>query len=212
MSDDQAITRRKVRGHWTEVCRTLASGEVKVTTCVCADAGASRKACSAAAGNKTPCRCFCHSDKPNQAPGPTGVTRMRVTIDALNPDGVGTKRTAEQATLTQVPVSGWMLAADWYALTTWLRTARPLHKVGLMIGHQERKDDEPWHSDLSSDDFPESPTPESLDAWAAARDNARDAMYAAVLARVDEFVAGFDFTAYGLAAFLAPVPAAPTEG
>ena len=57
-------TRRKVREHWTEVKRVIwRNGEpvVKQTTCCCADPGAARRACAEAAGNKSPCRCFCHS-------------------------------------------------------------------------------------------------------------------------------------------------------
>lgn len=57
------VTRRKrYGGMYTEVKRVV-DGEVKQTVCCCKAAGATRKECSAAAGNKTPCRCFCHSKK-----------------------------------------------------------------------------------------------------------------------------------------------------
>jgi hypothetical protein len=35
---------------------------VKVVCCCCKAPAASRRECANAAGNKTPCRCFCHSD------------------------------------------------------------------------------------------------------------------------------------------------------
>lgn len=56
------VTRRKRYEYWTEVKRVI-DGEVKVTTCCCAAPGATAKECSVAAGNKTRCRCFCHSKK-----------------------------------------------------------------------------------------------------------------------------------------------------
>ena len=60
-------TRRKVREHWTETKRVVPGpdGEpaVKQVTCCCADPGAGRRDCAHAAGNKTPCRCFCHSNR-----------------------------------------------------------------------------------------------------------------------------------------------------
>ena len=61
-------TLRRVREFWTEAKRVTvdASGEpvVKQTTCCCEAPAASRRDCSLKAGNKTPCRCFCHSKKP----------------------------------------------------------------------------------------------------------------------------------------------------
>lgn len=53
------ITKRKRHECWTEVKRVV-RGEVKVTTCCCAAPGETRKGCSIVAGNKTPCRCYCH--------------------------------------------------------------------------------------------------------------------------------------------------------
>ena len=55
------MTRRKIHEYWTEVHRIAGNGEVKTTTCCCAAPGGSRKGCAIVAGNKTPCRCFCHS-------------------------------------------------------------------------------------------------------------------------------------------------------
>ncbi len=52
-------TRRRVRGLWTEVKR-IVDGEVKQTTCCCADPGGAPAECAKAAGNKTRCRCDCH--------------------------------------------------------------------------------------------------------------------------------------------------------
>ena len=61
------VTRRKVKTYWTETKRVVrdASGEpvVKQTCCCCKASGASRKECITASGNKTPCRCWCHSLK-----------------------------------------------------------------------------------------------------------------------------------------------------
>ena len=60
-------TWRKHLTHWTETKRVVPNkkGEptVKVTTCCCAGPGLTRNQCRAASGNKSPCRCFCHSDK-----------------------------------------------------------------------------------------------------------------------------------------------------
>jgi hypothetical protein len=56
------VTRRKRLEYWTEVKRVV-DGQVKVTTCCCAAPGATRKGCATAAGNKSPCGCFCHSMK-----------------------------------------------------------------------------------------------------------------------------------------------------
>ena len=57
-------TFRKIHGGmYTEVKRIVA-GQVKQTTCCCAAAGRSRRECSDAAGNKTPCRCYCHRKGP----------------------------------------------------------------------------------------------------------------------------------------------------
>jgi hypothetical protein len=56
----------KHREYWTEVKRTvIKDGEpvVKVTTCCCALPGRPRYLCQRKSGNKTPCRCWCHSEK-----------------------------------------------------------------------------------------------------------------------------------------------------
>ena len=61
------VTRRKrYDGMYTEVKRVIwRNGEaiVKQTTCCCKLAGASRRECADATGNKTPCRCDCHAKK-----------------------------------------------------------------------------------------------------------------------------------------------------
>lgn len=61
------VTRRKrYDGMYTEVKRVVVdpAGEPVVKeTCCCALAGGTRKECQLAAGNKTPCRCYCHSKK-----------------------------------------------------------------------------------------------------------------------------------------------------
>lgn len=59
------MTRRRWLEYWTEVKRVV-GGEVVQTTCCCAEPGSHRRACSDAAGNKTPCRCQCH--KGSKAP------------------------------------------------------------------------------------------------------------------------------------------------
>jgi hypothetical protein len=59
------VTRRKVHDYWTEVKR-IVGGEVKQTSCCCAAPGATRKGCSVVAGNKTPCRCYCHKTTPDK--------------------------------------------------------------------------------------------------------------------------------------------------
>lgn len=62
------VTRRKHLEFWTETKRTVigTDGEpfVKVNLCCCKAPGATRRECSDAAGNKTPCRCDCHRTKP----------------------------------------------------------------------------------------------------------------------------------------------------
>lgn len=62
---------RKTREHWTETKR-IVNGEVKVTTCACRAPAAKRRECADATGNKTPCRCFCHSDKLDPVTRPKG--------------------------------------------------------------------------------------------------------------------------------------------
>lgn len=42
--------------------------QVNTTTCCCKAAGALRRICARVSGNKTPCRCFCHSLKPARNP------------------------------------------------------------------------------------------------------------------------------------------------
>ncbi len=59
-------THRKRYGDlYTETHRVVKDGDepaVKVVCCCCAAPAAKRRECADAAGNKTPCRCFCHSD------------------------------------------------------------------------------------------------------------------------------------------------------
>lgn len=55
-------TWRKVRTYWTETKRVI-NGRVKQTTCCCAAPGSTRSGCRIVQGNKTPCRCFCHSNE-----------------------------------------------------------------------------------------------------------------------------------------------------
>lgn len=55
-------TFRKYKDYWTEVKR-IVNGEVKQTCCCCAGPGLTRRECSSKAGNKTPCRCYCHDTK-----------------------------------------------------------------------------------------------------------------------------------------------------
>ena len=60
------MTKRERHEYWTEVKRiVVVDGEpvVKVSTCCCAAPGSTRKGCATVAGNKTPCRCFCHNTK-----------------------------------------------------------------------------------------------------------------------------------------------------
>jgi hypothetical protein len=63
-----SYTKRKHLAHWHEVKRVVIGpdGEpmVKQTTCCCKDPGASARDCMLRAGNKTRCRCWCHSKKP----------------------------------------------------------------------------------------------------------------------------------------------------
>lgn len=56
------MTKRTVKEYWTEVHRVVGD-EVKVTVCCCAAPGSTRKGCSIVQGNKSPCRCYCHSKK-----------------------------------------------------------------------------------------------------------------------------------------------------
>lgn len=61
------VTRRKWKEYWTESKRVVPDEDgtptVKQVTCCCALAAATSRECADAAGNKTPCRCFCHSNK-----------------------------------------------------------------------------------------------------------------------------------------------------
>lgn len=63
------VTRRKEMDYWTKVYRTIIGDDgmpvgIKVTTCCCNAPGDTRKECQRCSGNKTPCRCDCHSEKP----------------------------------------------------------------------------------------------------------------------------------------------------
>ena len=55
-------TRRKIKEFWTDVHKVV-DGQVVVTTCCCAAPGATAKGCAIVAGNKTRCRCACHSKR-----------------------------------------------------------------------------------------------------------------------------------------------------
>lgn len=60
------VTRRKHKQYWTEAKRVvLVDGVpiVKQTVCCCAVPAGTRRECSVGSGNKTPCRCFCHSNE-----------------------------------------------------------------------------------------------------------------------------------------------------
>jgi hypothetical protein len=63
----EAKASQKELEYWTKVARVVGD-EVRVTTCCCAAPGATRRECMTAAGNKTPCRCFCHHTKPLKPP------------------------------------------------------------------------------------------------------------------------------------------------
>lgn len=67
-------TYRKRHEYWTETHRVVTDvqGEqqVKVVSCCCGAPAATRKQCAIASGNKTPCRCFCHS---NRLPTPAEI-------------------------------------------------------------------------------------------------------------------------------------------
>lgn len=59
------VTRRKWKDYWTESKRVVTDGNgepvVKQVTCCCSVAAGTRRECADARGNKTPCRCWCHS-------------------------------------------------------------------------------------------------------------------------------------------------------
>jgi hypothetical protein len=61
------VTRRKWLDYWTETKRVVVGpdGEptVKQVICCCADPAGTPQSCRDAKGNKTPCRCWCHSKK-----------------------------------------------------------------------------------------------------------------------------------------------------
>ena len=56
------FTKRKYKKYRHEVKRVI-RGVVKVTVCCCAAPGDSRRSCAIVAGNKNPCRCYCHDTK-----------------------------------------------------------------------------------------------------------------------------------------------------
>lgn len=60
-------TLRKHKEYWTESKQVVVGpdGEpaVKQVVCCCAAPAAKRRECADAAGNKTPCRCWCHSER-----------------------------------------------------------------------------------------------------------------------------------------------------
>ena len=54
-------TYRKEHEYWTVVRSISAQGKLQETSCCCAEPGAWRTTCAKSAGNKTPCRCHCHT-------------------------------------------------------------------------------------------------------------------------------------------------------
>lgn len=57
------VTKRAIHGGMYTETKRVVRGVVKQVTCCCAAAGATRKGCAVVAGNKTPCRCYCHDVK-----------------------------------------------------------------------------------------------------------------------------------------------------
>lgn len=53
-------TYRKYLEYWTEVKRVV-GGKVVSTCCCCKDPGGTARTCMLWSGNKTPCRCQCHT-------------------------------------------------------------------------------------------------------------------------------------------------------
>jgi hypothetical protein len=62
---DEVTTWRKILDCWTEA-KFVVRGEVKQTTCCCADPGGTSKTCRLWSGNKTNCRCNCHRIRKEQ--------------------------------------------------------------------------------------------------------------------------------------------------
>ncbi|MFI5401340.1 MAG: hypothetical protein ACHQ1G_00160 [Planctomycetota bacterium] len=63
-----SFVRRKFLEFWTSVERVVfdkdGQPQVKTTTCCCKAPGSTRRICQQRTGNRTPCRCHCHSVKP----------------------------------------------------------------------------------------------------------------------------------------------------
>ena len=59
------VTKRATHGGLYTETKRVVDGQVKQVSCCCKSAGATRKECMEASGNKTPCRCYCHSEKFN---------------------------------------------------------------------------------------------------------------------------------------------------
>lgn len=61
------VTRRKVLDYWTETKRAVSDKNgnsiVKQCVCCCSTPAGTRRECADSRGNKTPCRCDCHSKK-----------------------------------------------------------------------------------------------------------------------------------------------------
>jgi hypothetical protein len=71
------MTFRKLHDRLTEVHQVIGD-QVKVTRCRCTSPGASREGCSTAGGNKTPCRCACHSRR--QAKSAPGAAHWKTAL------------------------------------------------------------------------------------------------------------------------------------
>lgn len=134
------------------------------------------------------------------------MTYYRIVIETLLPPGTQGKpldKIGTHAVDQQFPVSDWMEIKEWYDLASAMRTSRPVHMVGLMLGFQTKEDGKPY------------PLQERLAAIKAASVNMKTLMVhfdkeveerksrrIDTERRIDEFVENFDFEVYGLRAVI----------
>lgn len=130
------------------------------------------------------------------------TTHFRICVETILPPSRRTAPGVEGVIDAQHPVSGWLDPKEWWDALQHVQRVRPVTRYGLMYGQQKRETghQHDWHLHLwRVAEIRRHGDSGTIMEFFAAEHAARDARHAAIVARVDEFLAGFDFAAYGLA-------------
>lgn len=131
------------------------------------------------------------------------MEHLRICIETLLTSGQRRTPIDQRGTHAvdrQFPVSEWMEIDEWFHAVSRVHRERPVEKLGLMIGHQEKNDEISYRLVLEerTEALRKFDTQEKIMAHFDAVNAARESRYADMLRRIDEFLASFDFVAYGL--------------